>query len=126
MTKMLSLCCGLSLAMVLSGCATSGANYRPMVDTKGVDMNRFEADLGECRQYAVQVSGAAEHAAAGAAVGAIFGAVLAAAAGSRYDRGATARVGAITGAASGGVEGERNQRNIIRNCLSGRGYRVLQ
>lgn len=120
------LLCSLSLAVALSGCATSGANYRPMVDTKGVDMNRFEADLGECRQYAAQVAGAAENAAAGAVVGALFGAILASAAGDKYDRGATARVGAVSGAAAGGVEGEKDQRNIIRNCLSGRGYRVLQ
>ncbi len=28
--------CSLSLTVALSGCATSGANYRPMVDTKGL------------------------------------------------------------------------------------------
>lgn len=116
----------LSLTLVLAGCATGGANYRPMVDTKGVDMNRFEADLGECRQYALQVSGAAERAAVGAVAGAIFGAILAVVAGSRYDSGATARVGALTGAVVGGMEGETDQRSIIRSCLNGRGYRVLR
>lgn len=121
-----SLACVLALSMALTGCANSGANYRPLVDSQGVDMARYEGDLRDCQQYATQVAGAAENAAIGAAVGAIFGAVLAAAAGSRYDRHATARVGAVTGAAAGAAEGETDQRNIIRNCMSGRGYRVLR
>ena len=109
---------------LLAACA--GASYRPMIDSRDVDMNKFEADLRDCQQYAAQVSGAGTNAAIGATAGAIFGAVLAAAAGSRYDRGATARVGAVTGAASGGVQGETNQRDVIRRCIAGRGYSVLQ
>ena len=118
--------CSLSFVLILSGCATSGANYRPIVDVKGVDMNKFEGDLIECRQYAVQVAGAGEGAAAGAVAGALFGALLAAAAGVKYDRASIARVGAVSGAVSGAAEGEKGQRNIIRTCLTGRGYSVLQ
>lgn len=115
------------LAVALTaGCATSGANYRPIIDTQGVDMNRYEADLRSCQQYALQAAGAGESAAAGAAAGAVFGALLAAAAGHGYDRSASARVGALTGAVGAGSQGETNQRNIIRQCLAGRGYRVLQ
>ncbi len=46
----------------LAGCATNqmGANYRPIIDTRGVDFNRFEADLRECQQYANQTAGAGE------------------------------------------------------------------
>lgn len=116
----------LSAILILSGCATTGVNYRPIVDTKNIDMNKFELDLSECRQFASQTSGAAERAAAGAAAGAIFGALLAAAAGVKYDRGSVARVGALSGAVGGAAEGETDQRNIIRRCLSGRGYLVLQ
>ena len=123
--KKLSLCV-VVLALSLSGCATSGANYRPLIDAKSVDMNRFETDLGECRQYALQVAGAGEKAAGGAIAGALFGALLAAAAGGGYDRGASARVGLLTGAVSGGASGEQDQRTVIKNCLGGRGYRVLQ
>lgn len=125
MKKRLSIC-ALIAVFTLSACATTGVNYRPIVDTKNVDMNKFEADLGECRQYAAQTAGAAERAAAGAAAGAIFGALLAAAAGVRNDRSAVARVGALSGAVSGAAEGETDQRNIIRRCLAGRGYMVLQ
>lgn len=115
------------IAMSLGGCAaTSGANYRPIVDNKGVDMNLYESDLRECQNYATQTASAGESAAAGAVAGALLGAVLAAAAGSRYSRSSTAGVGAVSGAAGAGVEGEKNQRNIINRCLAGRGYRVLQ
>jgi len=115
------------IAISLGGCAaTTGANYRPIVDNKGVDLNRYEADLRECQNYATQTAGAGESAAAGAVAGALLGAVLAGAAGKNYSRSSTARVGAVTGAVGAGAEGEKNQRNIINRCLVGRGYRVLQ
>ncbi len=117
----------LSAAAFLVGCAaTSGANYRPIVDSKGVDLNRYESDLRECQSYALQTAGAADSAAAGALAGALFGAVLAGAAGKNYSRSSSARVGAVSGAVGAGVEGERNQRTIINRCLGGRGYKVLQ
>ena len=116
------------VTVTLSGCATapSGANYRPIVDTKGVDFNRYENDLRECQAYALQTASAAESAAAGAVAGAVLGALLAGAAGSNYSKGRTARVGALSGAVGAGAEGERNQRTIINRCLAGRGYKVLQ
>ena len=115
-------------AVLAAGCASTGVNYRPIIDTRGgaVDMNRYETDLRECQQYAAQTAGAAETAAVGAAAGAILGAILAAAAGRSYDRYATARVGAVSGAVAGAGAGETDQRNIIRRCLAGRGYSVLQ
>ena len=117
----------LSAAAFLVGCAaTSGANYRPIVDSKGVDLNRYESDLRECQSYATQTAGAADSAAAGAVAGALLGAVLAGAAGKNYSRSSSARVGAVSGAVGAGVEGERNQKSIINRCLAGRGYRVLQ
>lgn len=114
----------LTVVVLLAACA--GATYRPLVDSRNVDMNKFEADLRDCQQYAEQVAGAGTNAAVGAVAGAIFGAVLAAAAGSRYDGGATARVGAVAGGVSGGAQGETNQRDVIRRCIAGRGYTVLQ
>ncbi|NDG19786.1 MAG: glycine zipper family protein [Betaproteobacteria bacterium] len=104
----------------------TGVNYRPIVDTRGVDFNKFEADLRDCQQFAHQTASAAESAAAGAVAGALLGAALGAAAGSRYSRNRTAAVGAVSGAAGAAAQGETDQRNIIRRCLSGRGYSVLQ
>ena len=116
------------IVALLGGCATrpSGEHYRPIVDLKGADATRYEADLSECQAYARQVAGAAEQAAAGALAGAVFGTLLAAAAGRGYSRNQHAAVGAVTGAAAGAVEGERDQRAIITRCLSGRGYSVLR
>lgn len=108
----------------LASCA--GANYRPLIDSRGVDMNRYESDVRDCQQYAAQTSGAPGHAVAGALIGALLGAALATAAGSRYDARSTARVGAVAGGVSGGAQGEMSQRDIIRRCLAGRGYSVLQ
>lgn len=116
-----------AIASLLSGCATtSGANYRPIIDTRSVDFNRYESDLRDCQSYATQTAGAAESAAAGALAGALLGGVLAAAAGKNYSRSSSARVGAVTGAVGAGAQGETDQRNIIRRCLAGRGYNVLQ
>ena len=111
----------LSVTLALSGCAS----YRPVVDSKGVDMNRYEQDLKECQVYAEQESPAAS-AAIGTVAGAAIGALLAAAAGSGYDRNASARVGAVAGALGGTGQGAEAQINIIRNCMSGRGYKVLR
>ncbi|MBY0572891.1 MAG: hypothetical protein K2P84_04360 [Undibacterium sp.] len=36
----------------LSGCAATSVNYRPIVDVKGVDVNKFEGDLNDYRLYA--------------------------------------------------------------------------
>ena len=111
-----------------TGCAThnTGENYRPFVDTKGVDFAKYEADLRDCQQYAAQVAGAADQAVAGAVAGAIFGALIAAAAGGGYSRNQHAAVGAVAGAAGGAASGERDQRSVINRRLSGRGYSVLQ
>lgn len=114
----------IGISVLLGACA--GANYRPMVDSRNVDMNKYEGDVRDCQQYASQVAGAGTGAAVGAGIGAILGFALAAAAGRRYDRDATARVGALAGGVSGGAEGEQDQRNVIRRCMAGRGYSVLQ
>jgi outer membrane lipoprotein SlyB len=117
-----SLACATSLLLV----ACAGANYRPLIDSQGVDMSRFEADLRDCQGYAEGVSGAGTQAAVGAVAGALFGGLLAAVAGRGYDQGATARVGAVTGAVVGGAGGETSQQDVVRRCVAGRGYRVLQ
>lgn len=110
----------LSVAL-LAGCAS----YRPIVDTRGVDMNRYETDLAGCQQYADQVSPAG-HALVGAAAGAGLAAILAAVSGGRIDSGSSARMSGVLGAAAGGGHGAEAQVNVIRNCMRGRGYSVLQ
>lgn len=112
---------------VLSGCATtqgSGANYTPLIDTKGVDLNQVSADTAECQAYAAKVMSASDGAIAGAIAGALFSAVLTAAAGGG-SRNHAAGVGALLGGVKGASEAEGGQRAIISRCMAGRGYRVL-
>jgi uncharacterized protein YcfJ len=124
---MRNILCVVVSVSVLNACATAnaGANYRPVVDTKGRDVAQYENDLRECQSYALQVSSASDRAAAGAVVGAVFGALLVAASGAKGYRNEGAAVGALTGAAEGAVQGETDQRKIIKTCLSNRGYSVL-
>jgi hypothetical protein len=100
--------------------ACSGASG-PIVDTKGVDMARYERDKAECEAYASQVStgqavgkGAAGGAVVGAAIGAITG-----------NAGQGAGIGAVTGGAESARISDREKANVVSNCLRGRGYRVL-
>ena len=109
----------------MSGCVGTGSNYRPIVDNKRVDLNIYEADLQECQVYARQTANAGKSGVVGAIAGAALGLGLAVIGGG-YDQAAAAGVGAVVGGVAGGSEGETNQRNIIRNCLRGRGYSVLQ
>ena len=108
------------LAAALAGCAS----YQPIVDTKGVDMNRYHADLGECQKYAEQVNPTA-HAAAGAAAGAVAGAAIGAILGNRRTAGQGAAAYGLVAAGTGAAEGTNAQRQIVLKCMAGRGYRVL-
>ncbi len=114
------------LVIALTGCATTGtgSNFRPLVDNKGVDLNRYEADLQECQAYAKSTPNAGKSGAGGAAVGAALGLALALIGGDQ--KLASAGAGAVVGGALGASAGETSQREIIRKCLTGRGYKVLQ
>ncbi|WKD48592.1 glycine zipper family protein [Microbulbifer spongiae] len=98
-----------------------------VIDTWGVNINQYQADLAECKGIAYStysdqgrrgLAGAAGGAVVGGALGAIVGdSSRSAAAGA----GAGALVGGLSGAGSAGAEANQ----IIKNCLRGRGYRVL-
>lgn len=103
---------------------TACASHRPVVDTKGVDMNAYNADLGECQKYAEQVNPAAT-AVGGATAGAVFGALLGAAIGGRSAAGYGAGIGAAQSGGAGAASGAGKQIQIINNCMAGRGYKVL-
>lgn len=96
----------------------------PIIDTQGVDMNRYAADLAACEAYADQVP-VAERAAAGAAAGAVVTGAIGAVLGNSDTAARGAGAGAIGGAARGTASGLRERNLIIHNCLRGRGYRVL-
>lgn len=109
-------------AVYLSGCAAA-ANYRPVIDTQGVDSVAYERDLAECQRYAQQVDPAGR-AVAGAVAGALVAGLLGAALGVRDP--SLYRFGAVVGGVQGAGQGVLSQIDITRNCLVGRNYRVLQ
>ena len=112
----------LLLALATSACAT----YRPVVDTRSLDdPGLYEDDLADCQSYARQLS-PGRSAAAGAAIGAVLGAAFAAAlGGDRWLIEHVAASGAVHGAAAGAGSGAATQVDVIRNCMSERGYVIL-
>lgn len=94
----------------------------PIIDSQGVDMARYQQDLAQCEIYAEQVStgrAVAKGATGGAAVGAAIGAIASG------NAGQGAGIGAVTGGAQSARIAEREKAGVVKNCLRGRGYRVL-
>lgn len=111
----------------LAACSSNGnlpTQSPVIVDTKGVDIRAYEKDLAECNAYADQVDVAGK-----AATKATIGGVVAGAIGGIFDgssgvkRGAGA--GAVLGTVEGASEGVNERELVVRRCLSGRGYRIL-
>ena len=110
----------LVLAFLVAGCA---AHPDPIIDTKGVDPERLAEDWEECESYTeeiVMARGVAKGAALGGAVGAATGAVS-----DRRDVGEAAGIGAIYGGTRSGLDADREKQKVFKNCMRGRGYRVL-
>ena len=122
MNKLLAL---FSLVVAVTvGCA--GANVRPLVDMKGVNEAAYENDLKDCQNYAQQQSGMGETAAKGAGAGAVVGGLLGLVTGGNGSGIAQAAgAGAVIGAAGGAFSGNQAQEAVVKRCLSGRGYKVL-
>ncbi|MFN2327733.1 MAG: glycine zipper family protein [Chromatocurvus sp.] len=110
------------VGILMTGCTTT---KNVIIDKRGVDMNRYHQDLAECKEYAKEVRKGemvARGAGSGAAVGGAIGAIV----GDSTDSAVRgAGVGAVSGGARGMSAGEREEMRVIKRCLSGRGYRVL-
>ena len=122
-TSLLS-CGSLILAITLAGCSNKPYKSHLIVDTKGINTGNYHQDKEECQAYTEQVrtgERVATEAAKGGVVGGVVGAVI--------GNSSTAQRGAGAGAVLGGVKGydmaERELDRVMRNCLRGRGYRVL-
>lgn len=115
----------LGSTLLFAGCATSPT--RPIIDE--APSAKLDADMAECATLA------ATHVANDAPVknGAVSSALVGAAAGGIEDAWDGAIVGALLGGLFGAVTGKAEQGNatsferdrIVRNCLSGRGHRVI-
>ena len=108
-------------ALLASGCATRGAGYVPVVDTKYKDPIALQQDLVDCQRFATQRMDALSGAAVGGLVLGILGAVLM----PRGFRNSGFAVGAVAGAAGGAAGANDTQETIIKRCMAGRGYNVL-
>jgi outer membrane lipoprotein SlyB len=110
-----------SVVISLSGCARD----RIVIDKQYVDMYAYERDLAECRTYAEETDSVGAEAAKGAAGGAVVGAAIGAVLGNSRTAEKLGGVGAITGTLRGAKRSKAEKLQIVKNCLSGRGYRVL-
>tara|TARA_X000001036_G_scaffold416553_1_gene433711 strand:- start:217 stop:609 length:393 start_codon:yes stop_codon:yes gene_type:complete len=112
---------GILLPFLLAGCQQSP---RVIVDDYKVDSVKYQEDLRQCTFIASQIN-KAQKSATGAAGGAAAGAVLGAIVGNSSDAKRGAGLGALVGAAEGASEAEREISKVVKNCLRGRGYTVL-
>ncbi|MBU3577117.1 glycine zipper family protein [Polynucleobacter sp. UK-Kesae-W10] len=122
MKKLVTVCSLVAITVV--GCA--GADVRPIVDMKGVNEASYEKDLQECQAYAKDQSGMGSTAAKGAGAGAVVGGLLGlVTGGNKTGIAQAAGAGAVIGGAGGAYSGNQAQEAVVKRCLSGRGYRVL-
>ncbi|MBD1567005.1 glycine zipper family protein [Vibrio sp. S12_S33] len=127
----------LSTLLIFTLPSLSYANI--IVDTKNVDEQKYHADLYECDQLSNQVeqhqTDSLGHDVLGStAKGAALGAVGSAIGGGSGSNGAKvgAGIGVIGGALKHGSEKRQaeqqydiQKQNVMRNCMTGRGYTVL-
>ena len=89
----------ISGSVLLTACA--GAEVWPIVGLKGVNEAFYVKDLAECQEYAKEASGMGGIAAKGAGAD------------------------AVVGGAGGAYKGNESQEAVVKKCLVGRGYKVL-
>ena len=104
-------------ALLTTACASS---KRVVVDKQGIDEAQYQQDLSDCRAVADEVS-TGRDAAGGAIIGGILGAIF----GNSGTAGRMAGGGAVIGAAGKAGDAEQEKSQVVKNCMRGRGYRVL-
>ncbi|MBY5991007.1 glycine zipper family protein [Ferrimonas balearica] len=123
----------LALSLVL---IPSLASANVIIDTHGVEEKDYVYDLHQCNELAAQVE--KEQVSGGAVSGAARGAALGAAAGAISGNSGSegAKYGAAAGVVGGALNRGRNTREaeqnhqqqrdqVVRNCMTNRGYTVL-
>lgn len=120
MRKIFNILTPIMAAVVFAGCA---AHPDPIIDTKGVDPDMLAQDWDECEAFTKEIdiaTGVAKGSALGGAVGAATGAVS-----NRREIDEAAGIGAIYGGTRSGLDADREKQKVFKNCMRGRGYRVL-
>lgn len=116
----------LALAVIsMIGCANrQGPSGAVIIDTQGVDMFAYQRDYADCQGYAGQVS-TGQRAATQSVGGAVVGGAVGAIAGNSDTVKRGAGIGGLLGLFRGASSGHQEKHRVLRNCLIGRGYRVL-
>ena len=108
---------------VLSSCVGTGSDYNPIVDGKGPN---YYNDLAECKTLSKErsyIDGNSGIAAGGtAALGAVAGALVG---GNIQSAAVGAGIGAGAGLGASAIENHQSKQYIIKKCMKGRGYNVL-
>lgn len=116
------LCCGL-----LVSCATGlldKAVDQVIVDTQRLDLKEYQKDLSECDALAQQVD-ITKRTVGGAIGGAIAGGVVGAIIGNSDTVQEVGGTAGVVGGVKGNIHARKEQQKVIKRCLQGRGYRVL-
>ena len=111
--------------VILTGCVSTASDpifsgSKPIIDKKGVDLNAYDVDFKECTEYANDISvgrSVLKGSAAGAAIGGVVEVLT--------DEDDAIEVGAISGGAKSGIMSIRQKERVLKKCLRGRGYKVL-
>jgi len=111
----------LTISCVSNNSSSILSMNKPIIDTKGVDMTLYETDLEECKAYSNDIS-TVKSIAKGSAAGAAVGVVIEAISNKRKD---AIEIGAVSGGTQSGLRATREKEQILKRCLKGRGYKVL-
>ncbi len=87
-------------------------------------MEQYKNDLEECSSFSEDIS-TGKSIAQGAATGAAVGAVIEAITDDSRGRRDPIEVGVVSGGAKSGIRAVREKEQILKRCLKGRGYKVL-
>jgi len=113
-----------SVLLSLGGCGNTGADYAPILDGP-TDPAAYKADLSACQTLARERGywndDVLNDGLMAGAVGAVVGALSDQAAGGV----AGAAIGGLVGAGGRAWETMDERKSIVRDCLKGRGYRVV-
>ncbi len=117
----------LSTLLCLAGCINSPQKQPAsgiIIDNKGVDMATYHQDLHKCRNFVAQVNTGGtvvKKTITGGLIGGAVGAIT----GDSDTAKRAAGVGGLLGAVKGSSQVSSEKQKVLKNCLTGRGYRVL-
>lgn len=121
-TKCRILCVKITMTTLVASLVAS-CTYRPIVDLKGLDEEKYKQDLSECTALADQAQDSTlSNTLIGAGLGAIFSGIVG---GNSNATAAGAAIGGTGGLFKGQSDKGSERKEVLINCLYNRGYNVL-